>query len=155
MSYVHRDATWIRRDDQRLGAGGRTRYVMTGSQSEGDFGLFESILPPGGGGPGPHYHEHFSESFYVLEGHLAVLSGDKEITVDAGDVVYVPRQGVHGFRNGSGELEARFLILFTPGAPREEYFDGMAELRAAGRQPSIEEIDEFARRYDQINIRNP
>ncbi|MGI8693371.1 MAG: hypothetical protein ACR2JK_10815 [Geodermatophilaceae bacterium] len=52
-----------------------------------------------------------------------------------------------------GGIDARFLILFTPGIPREEYFDGLAACRAAGLELTEAEIDEFARRHGQINVR--
>jgi hypothetical protein len=42
----------------------------------------------------------------------------------------VPKGGIHSFRNNHGP--ASMLILFTPGAPREGYFELLGEL-AAGR----------------------
>lgn len=140
--------------NQRTVGSGRatTRYVAVGSQTERDFGLFEYTLSAGSPGASAHYHQHFSETFYVLEGDLGVLDGSDWVKAEAGDLVYVPRGSVHGFRNDSN-VDTRFLILFTPGAPREEYFDGLAARRASGVEPTQAEIDEFARRHDQINIR--
>ncbi|SCX59104.1 Cupin domain protein [Klenkia marina] len=152
MSYLPGAATVSRHADQEVA--GRTRFVATGAQTQGDFGLFEVTLPPGGGGPGPHVHRTFSESFHVLEGRLAVLDGDTWTTAGPGDLVYVPRSGVHGFRAADDDAGCRFLILFTPGAPREDYFRGMVELRAGGRVPTTEELDELAARYDQLNLRD-
>ena len=43
------------------------------------------------------------------------------------DFLYVPPGGVHAFRNEADEPTS-FLILFAPGAPREAYFEGMAQL---------------------------
>ena len=141
-----------RRADQRFAAPtSSSRYVATGSFSDGDFGLFESALAPGANGPGPHYHQHFSESFYLLEGSLAVLTDDAPILAEAGDFIYVPRESLHGFKNASTESVARFLILFTPGIAREQYFEGLIELQ--GRGASVEEIDAFARFHDQVNVR--
>ena len=152
MTYLPDPATWSRRADQRSAA--RTRFVATGSQTRGDFGLFEVTMEPGGSGPGPHLHRTFSESFHVLEGSLAVLAGDRWTTAHAGDLVYVPRSGVHGFRAAGPDVHARFLILFTPGIPRERYFEGLVELHADGRQPTTEEIDAFALQHDQLNLRD-
>jgi quercetin dioxygenase-like cupin family protein len=152
MTYLPDPATVSRRDDQPTA--GRTRFVATGSQTRGDFGLYEYTLPPGAPGATPHLHRTFSESFHVLEGSLAVLAGDEWTTADAGDLVYVPRSGVHAFRAAGPEVGARFLILFSPGIPRERYFAGLVELHAGGRTPSTEEIDEFALRHDQLNLRD-
>lgn len=151
MSFVPDRATVSRRAEQ--GTAGRARFVATGQQTRGDFGLFEMTMPPGGGGPGPHYHRTFSESFYVVEGRLAVLSGDEWVTLEAGELGYVPRSGVHGFRSTDEHTGARFLILFTPGAPREAYFGGLAAMYAGGRTPTNEEIDAFAAQHDQVNLR--
>ncbi|GHE09552.1 cupin domain-containing protein [Klenkia taihuensis] len=152
MSYLPDPATVSRRGDQEVA--GPTRFIATGAQTRGDFGLFEVTIPPGGGGPGPHLHRTFSESFHVLEGRLAVLSGERWTTAGPGDLVYVPRSGVHGFRAAEEETGCRMLVLFTPGAPREDYFRGMVELHAGGRTPSTEELDELAARYDQLNLRD-
>jgi len=60
-----------------------------------------------------------------------------------GDFLYVPEGGVHGFRNDSGE-PASMLILFAPGAPREDYFERVATTA----QMSEEERTEFYLRHD-------
>ena len=61
---------------------------------------------------------------------------------------------MHGFRAAGSDVGARFLILFTPGIPRERYFEGLVELYAGGRTPSTAEVDEFALRHDQLNLRD-
>ncbi|MGW5449516.1 cupin domain-containing protein [Streptomyces asiaticus] len=40
-----------------------------------------------------------------------------------GDFLYVPAGGLHGFQNDSDE-PVSMLMLFSPGAPREEYLEG-------------------------------
>ncbi|MBB3677388.1 cupin domain-containing protein [Modestobacter versicolor] len=150
MTFLPDPATFSRRADQP--SAGRTRFVATGSQTRGDYGLFEVTMAPGGSGPGPHLHRTFSESFHVLEGSLDVLADDGWTTAHAGDLVYVPRSGVHAFRSAGPDVGARFLILFTPGIPREEYFTGLLELHADGRTPTTAEIDAFALQHDQLNL---
>ncbi len=152
MTHLPDPATFSRRADQR--SAGRTRFVATGAQTRGDFGLFEVTMPPGGSGPGPHLHRTFSESFHVLEGSLAVLANGEWTTAHAGDLLYVPRSGVHGFRSAGPDVGARFLILFTPGIPREDYFEGLLALHADGRTPTQAEVDAFALRHDQLNLRD-
>ena len=51
--------------------------------------------------------------------------------------VKLPIGGVHGFRNESGE-PASMLLLFTPGAPREDYFETLAD---AARRDAMGEDD--------------
>ena len=40
------------------------------------------------------------------------------------------------------------LILFTPGAPREGYFEALAEIAANGRRPTEDEWNDLYRRHD-------
>ncbi|MBO0840981.1 MAG: cupin domain-containing protein [Sciscionella sp.] len=141
-------------NEQRLLGSQRsgTRFVAPGSATEGRFGLFEYTMTAHADGPGPHYHRGFGEAFYILSGELEVLANEVWTPAGAGDFVYVPPRGVHGFRNRSDD-DVRFLILFAPGIARERYFEGLAELRAGGRTPTVEEIDAFAAEHDQFNIR--
>jgi quercetin dioxygenase-like cupin family protein len=64
-------------------------------------------------GAGPHVHRQHADSFYVLEGELAVLVQDEEHLVGPGSCVCAPAGVVHGFRSTS---PARFLNFHTPDA---------------------------------------
>lgn len=102
-------------------------YLATQSSTDGDFGLYRVDLAPAGGGPGPHFHKTISESFFVLAGSLQLFDGRSWVDGHAGDYLYVPPGGVHGFRNEADE-PASALILFAPGAPREKYFENLAHV---------------------------
>lgn len=88
------------------------------------------------------------------DGHRAGLGdehGDRWIDTTAGDFLYVPQGGVHAFRNTSGK-PASLLLLFTPGAPREAYFEELAEIAASGRRLSDEEWTDLYLRHDQYMV---
>jgi mannose-6-phosphate isomerase-like protein (cupin superfamily) len=125
-------------------------FTAPGHVVGGGFGLFESAATPGRIGAVPHYHQGFSESFWVISGRLGVMSGSTRQVLGSGDFAHVPVNGVHAFQAVGDEL-ARFLILFVPGAPREEYFRRLAECLERGA--SAEEIDAMARECDQVNLR--
>ena len=107
-----------------LGAapGNRVDYLATSASTGGGFGLYRWNFGAHVSGPDPHFHRTISESFYVLSGTVKIFDGKEWVDTRAGVFVHVPPGGVHGFRNESGE-EASMLLLFTPGAPREEYFE--------------------------------
>jgi hypothetical protein len=44
------------------------------------------------------------------------------------------------------------LILFTPGAPREAYFEALAERAASGRRLTGEEQAAFLAEHDQYMV---
>ncbi len=127
------------------------RFVAPGSLTQGRFGLFEYRMGAGTGGPGPHYHRTFSESFFVLSGRPTIHLGGRWAVFGPGDYVHVAEGGVHGFRN-DGEEPAALLILFAPGIARERYFEELAEIAASGRRPTEQEMAELYARHDVVNL---
>ena len=130
------------------GPGTISRFVAPGSVTQGRFGLYEFRMAAGAGRADPHFHRTFSESFYVLSGTMRLYDGGRWIDASAGDFLYVPEGGVHGFRNDS-DAAATMLILFAPGAPRETYFRELADISSSGRVLSDEEWTDLFARHDQ------
>ncbi|WP_448627439.1 cupin domain-containing protein [Geodermatophilus sp. URMC 64] len=130
----------LRRADQppelAHASGGGAAYLATGASTGGAFGLYRWDMGPRPSGPSPHFHRSITESFYVLSGAVRLFDGARWVDAAAGDFLFVPEGGVHGFRNESGE-PASLLILFTPGAPREDYFETLAD--AVRREAMTEE----------------
>jgi quercetin dioxygenase-like cupin family protein len=130
--------------------GTRCHYLATGKTTRGLFGLYRWEMAANASGPGPHFHRTMTESFYVLSGSVKIYNGSEWIDAFPGDYILVREGGLHGFRNDT-DRPASMLIHFAPGAPREDYFEGMARLAREGRQNS-DEADEFRRQHDQINV---
>ena len=126
--------------------GGAVHYLATGASTGGRFGLHRWEMGATPSGPDPHFHRTISESFYVLSGTLRLYDGRHWIDGRPGDFLFVPEGGIHAFRNESGE-PASMLILFAPGAPREEYFETLARV-AEGLVLTDEERTEFYLRHD-------
>jgi quercetin dioxygenase-like cupin family protein len=101
---------------------GAVHYLATGATTGGSYGLYKWEMRGEPTGPGPHFHRTITESFYVLDGEVLLHDGSQWIAAAPGDFLHVPEGGLHGFRNESG-APASLLILFTPGAPREDYFE--------------------------------
>jgi len=127
------------------------RFVATGAATRGDFGLYRWEMPGDTGGASGHFHRTFSESFYVLEGNPSFFDGETWTQGQPGFFLYVPRGGIHGFKNDS-PVPATFLILFSPGIAREGYFEALAEIGATGRQMSKADWAELYGRFDQIMV---
>lgn len=68
-----------------------------------------------------------SEAFFVLSGTVKLYDGNHWVDSNQGDFLYVPPGGIHGFRN-EADAPTSLLMLFAPGAPREAYFEGFAQL---------------------------
>jgi mannose-6-phosphate isomerase-like protein (cupin superfamily) len=102
-------------------------YLATGASTGGLFGMYRWQSGPEETGPRAHYHRSIAESFYVLTGVIQIFDGDRWVDAGPGDWVHVPPGGVHAFHNRSGEPSS-MLLHFSPGAPREGYFEGLARL---------------------------
>lgn len=87
------------------------RIVIKASFAE--LCVTESLFPDARPGADPHFHRRHADSFFVLEGGLAVLVRDDEKLLAAGACACAPADVVHGFRSTS---RARFLNFHTPDA---------------------------------------
>jgi quercetin dioxygenase-like cupin family protein len=125
----------------RYRSGGTCEYLVTGDQTGTTFGLYRWTFGPEESGPDPHFHRSITESFYVLTGEVALFDGTAWRTGRPGDFLFVPEGGLHGFR---GADHASMLLLFAPGAPREDYFETLAQAGAMSEQ----ERAEFMLRHD-------
>jgi uncharacterized cupin superfamily protein len=54
-----------------------------------------SIIQPDAGVP-PHIHTRESEGFYIVEGQMEFLLGDKTVVANTGDFVHSPREYLPG-----------------------------------------------------------
>jgi quercetin dioxygenase-like cupin family protein len=125
--------------------------VATGSQTDGAYGLFRWDMTAAPGGATPHFHRTFSEAFYVLDGRIALFDGADWREGGAGDFLYVPPRGIHGFRNDSS-APVSMLILFAPAPPREDYFRELGDRIASGRTYTDAERAAFMARHDQFAV---
>ena len=129
----------------------RVHFLATGATTGGLFGLYRYEMTAARSGPDPHFHKTMAESFYILDGALRLHDGTGWRDLAAGDFAHVPPGGIHGFRNESGE-PVSMLLHFAPGAPRESYFEAVAEVARGERSLTPEEWTELYRRHDQYMV---
>jgi uncharacterized RmlC-like cupin family protein len=68
---------------------------------------------PAGTQSRPHYHEGCESAVYMLSGSLRVRWGDhleRELTLDPGDLVYVPPRETHVLENLSDAEPAEYVV---------------------------------------------
>ena len=87
----------------------------------------------------------------MLTGTVLLDDGERVREAGPGDFLYVPPGGIHAFRNESG-APVSMLMLFARGAPRETYFEELAEVTRSGRRLSEEEWTELYARHDQYMV---
>jgi quercetin dioxygenase-like cupin family protein len=92
--------------------------LLSGSDTAGRYCLVDMHIPPGGGPP--HHRHDFEESFTILEGEIQATFRGVKSTVRAGQVINIPANAPHQFKNESDQ-PARALCFCSP-AGAEELF---------------------------------
>ena len=134
------------------------RFLAVGEDTNGQYALWEAIVPPGGGPP-PHVHSREEEGFYILEGEITFFVGDQRLVASAGMFANMPVGTPHSFKNESGK-PARMLISVAPAGLEKMFFEfgvPLAEGATTALPPTQEEIEKLlavAPRYG-IEIRLP
>ncbi|SDF98886.1 Cupin domain protein [Pedobacter terrae] len=97
------------------------RIVIPGKQTNGEFAIIDMLIPPGGG-PGPHAHASFHESFYVVDGEVEFKTEQGKSIAQKGDTITIPKGGaIHSFKNVSNDL-AHLLCTVVP-AGLDDFFE--------------------------------
>ena len=110
--------------------GDNYRILISGKETGGAFATIDMLVPPGGG-PGPHAHPAFQESFYVVDGEIEVKSEFGTYTATKGAFVSIPKGGVvHCFKNKTDKI-AHLLCMVVPSG-LEEFFEEIGQPVEAG-----------------------
>jgi mannose-6-phosphate isomerase-like protein (cupin superfamily) len=81
------------------------------NQTGGVYTMIEKLVPKGRAEK-PHIHLGQDEVFYILEGSATFLVSDRLEKAAPGDLLFIPRGTIHGFRVDSETL--LFLNIHTP-----------------------------------------
>lgn len=115
-------------------------FKATTENTGGSLALWEAVVPPQAGPP-PHTNGE-DESFYVLEGKLEILDGERTFVAGTGSFVFVPKGTVHRFKN-IGTEPAKMLIICIPSGI-EKYFKEVGKPAREGEispPPTKQEIE--------------
>ena len=82
------------------------RWVITEADGSSNYALRVIELSPGG--HTPHHNHWFEHQNYVIEGQGSVTVGEKSFDIKTGDVIFVPGDVQHQYRN-TGDTPLKFL----------------------------------------------
>ncbi|MDE1191748.1 MAG: cupin domain-containing protein [Arachidicoccus sp.] len=100
--------------------GDNYRLLITGKETENAFAVIDMLIPPKGG-PSPHAHPKFYESFYVIEGEIVVRTESQAYVAKRGSFVTIPIGGaIHSFKNETNSNVHILCIVVASGL--EEFF---------------------------------
>lgn len=116
---------------RRLSAGGTAKWKSgdiyavgsTADDTNGPLGFVVASVPAGKGRD-TQAHARHDQAFYLLEGELEFLEGDRTFIARADDFVFVPRGVRHRFKNVSS-CAAKMAFFFNPdGRPNVDFRGG-------------------------------
>jgi quercetin dioxygenase-like cupin family protein len=140
--------------------GGRSVWLMgmliyfkaISEDTGGAYSVYIATIPPNTGAP-PHIHHQETEAFYMLEGELNFIAGERAIHAGSGDFLHVDKGVLHGYTN-PGPAIARYVGVVTPGGLHEQLFAALGEEATSETLPSppagppdIARLIEIASRY--------
>ena len=105
-----RDAVVLGPGEGRRFWTGLSHGTVKAEPGSADFAVFESSPPPGVPGAPPHVHHSYDEAWFIIEGTVEFVLGDRRERLVAGGFAFVPRGVVHSFAN-PGPAEARMLVI--------------------------------------------
>lgn len=146
---AHPDDVSRANDDNRLAFPGHdTHILVTSVASESATAVLELAVPAKSVGAPPHRHAKEDEFFYVLEGEVAFFTADTTHTLNAGEMITLPRGNLHGFYNNT-DAPARLLLVVSPGQ-FASFFDAVVmTLREEGKTADVGAvIAEQAAKFD-------
>src|SRR5205823_2984456 len=83
----------------KAGRAGTATLIRSPANPAADPVDFEFELPPGAGGPPPHFHPHQEERWQVKEGVMELRLGRRTVHLAAGESAAAPPGTAHSFRN--------------------------------------------------------
>ena len=128
-----------------------TARILGNGRDTGGLHAVELLLPSGEASPW-HVHHEEDEWFYVTEGEVEVIVGDRRVRLGAGDFAFGPRDVPHGFRITS-RSPARVLLV-TAGGRFSDFIAENSEPILDGvtvepRGPDFSKLAASARTYGQ------
>ena len=118
------------------------RFLATGADTNGQYALWEALVPPGGGPP-PHVHSREEEGFLILDGEITFIIDGKRVVAKAGTFANMPVGTPHSFRNET-DRPARMLITVAPAGLEDMFFEvgvPLAEGATDAAPPSPDDIE--------------
>ena len=128
-------------------AGDRVTIVTSGKDSHNALAVFDiAVAADPEAGPPPHAHTDCDECFFIKQGTLKILVGERWLVAGPGDFLRVPRGVTHTFRNIGG-TPARMIVTVSP-AGLDNFFRAVGvpvtKDNIAGHMPSRIDLERLA-----------
>ena len=126
-------------------------HKASSEDTDGAYSMVEVCLE--GDGPPQHIHKTEDESFYILEGEVNFLVGERTFIAKTGSFVLVPKGTIHTFSR-VGQKPAKFLVIYSP-AGFEKFFDEAVDLDVSDTESYVANANALAGKYNMEVVGPP
>lgn len=126
-------------------------FLLEAADTNGSEAMFEFTVPVNAKVPIPHYHEHYDETIYGLEGIITFTVDGKAIDIAPGETCFIPRGVVHSFDNLK-QMDAKALAVITPALLGPIFFKEVAEILNAGGPPDLQKLGSVMTKHGLIPV---
>lgn len=128
-----------------------TRLLADGDATDGAVSAIHTTMGRGTDGARPHYHTGSAEIFFIIDGGLRVLAGERIVAAGTGDLIVVPPNTPHAFR--TPDDTGVDMLIIKPNAERFEYFRLLDRVMKGEASPA--EILDNQDRFDNHFVDSP
>ncbi|HEY7087460.1 MAG TPA: cupin domain-containing protein [Tepidisphaeraceae bacterium] len=130
------------------------KFLLEAADTNGSVALFEFGVPVGANMPQPHFHKHYDETIYGVEGVVTFTVEGKVVDVGPGESCFIPRGAVHGFSN-LRQTAVKALAVITPALLGPDFFKEAAVIVNAGGPPDTEKLKAVMAKYGLVPAMQP
>jgi quercetin dioxygenase-like cupin family protein len=126
-------------------------FLLESADTNGALAMFEFTVPTRAKMPLPHYHEHYDETIYGLEGVVTFTVQGETVNIAPGQSCFIPRGAVHGFNNLS-QADAKALAVVTPALLGPDFFKEAGAVVNAGAPPDIKKLNAVMAKHGLVAV---
>ena len=127
-----------------------TWIIKASPQSGTQGGEMHWIAASPGSSTGLHVHLRADEFFYVLSGRGTVVLADQEVSIEPGDVIFVPKGHDHKLENTDSDRPLELLFFLDKPGLADETRALYHRFEETGEPPTLEELNKIANKYGTI-----
>jgi len=127
------------------------RFLLESADTNGALAMLEFTVPTAAKMPLPHFHEHYDETIYGVEGTLTFTVEGKTVDIAPGESCFVPRGAVHGFNNLK-QTNVKALAVITPALLGPDFFKEAAAIVNAGGPPDTNKLNAVMAKHGLVAV---
>lgn len=129
-------------------------FLLEAADTNGSLAMFEFTVPVGAKMPLPHFHRHYDETIYGVEGEVTFTIDGRTVPIGPGESCFIPRGAVHGFANLK-QTDAKALAIITPALLSPDFFREAAAVVNVDGPPDMEKLMAVLAKHGLVPVMPP